>query len=292
MNKDYQTSSSVLPQWMQAFPERGTLPDSARRGRTKRNFILRSLTELNRRLVESLVTEEYSRRTGLLQGWDGRIKLLLVVGVLILIGVSRSIALLLGVWALTLVAMKLSRLPVWSLQKGIWGVIPLITLLVSLPATLNLVNPGVPLLVLHEFSAPVHWLGFDWPSTIYVSKQGSVAALFLFLRVGISLSLGVLLAATTPVARLLRSLRVLGVPVLFVMIMEMSYRYLMLLLGLSIEMFEARNLRTVGDMSLRTKQRQVASSMGALFIKSMDLSGEVYQAMVARAYTGEAVSFD
>lgn len=292
MERVFQPSSPVLPQWMQAPPERGALPGSVLRGKKQRNFILRSLSELNRRLVESMVTEDYSRRGGWLQGWDARAKLLLVVGLLILIGVFRSIALLLGVWALTVVAMKLSRLPVWQLQKGIWGFIPLITLLVSLPATLNLVNPGIPLLVLHQFAAPVHWLGFDWPLSIYVSKQGSVAVLFLVLRVGISLSLGILLAATTPVARLLRSLRVLGVPMLFVMIMEMSYRYLMLLLSLSIEMFEARNLRTVGDMPLRVKQKQVASSIGSLFIKSMDLSGEVYQAMVARAYTGEAVSFE
>ena len=43
-------------------------------------------------------------------------------------------------------------------------------------------------------------------------------------------------------------------------------------------------------MSLRKKQTLVGSALGALFIKSMTLSEEVYLAMTARGYTGEAVA--
>jgi cobalt/nickel transport system permease protein len=117
-----------------------------------------------------------------------------------------------------------------------------------------------------------------------------MAAFYLFLRDGLSLSIGVLLTITTPIASLLKSLRVMGIPAFMIMIIEMSYRYLVLLLNLSIEMFEARNLRTVGSLSLASQRAQVGSSFAALFARSMELADEVYLAMTARGYTGQAVA--
>jgi len=52
-------------------------------------------------------------------------------------------------------------------------------------------------------------------------------------------------------------------------------------------MFEARKMRTVGNLSLRRQQFQVGSSIGTLFAKSMIMAEEVYQAMTARCYTGQ-----
>jgi cobalt/nickel transport system permease protein len=71
------------------------------------------------------------------------------------------------------------------------------------------------------------------------------------------------------------------------MIIEMTYRYLLLLLAISIEMFEARSLRTVGEMSGKWQRAQVGTSVASLFARSMALSEEVFQAMCARCYTGE-----
>ncbi|HBQ85658.1 MAG TPA: cobalt ECF transporter T component CbiQ, partial [Syntrophomonas sp.] len=185
-----------------------------------------------------------------------------------------------------------SGLPVFTLQKRIWGLLPLFSLLVALPGMFNLITDGSPWLVLHQFKQPVVWLGIHFPDSIFITKQGLLAGIFLFLRVGISVSLGVLLTITTPINKLLKSLRIIGVPVMFVMIIEMSYRYLSMLLNISIEMFEARHVRTVGKISPGTQRVQLGSSIAALFARSMAVSEEVYQAMTARCYTGEAVIAD
>jgi cobalt/nickel transport system permease protein len=71
------------------------------------------------------------------------------------------------------------------------------------------------------------------------------------------------------------------------MIMEMTYRYMMVLLSVSIEMFDARSLRTVGNLSSKWQRAQAGSSIAALFAHSVALAEEVYQAMCARCYTGE-----
>ena len=153
----------------------------------------------------------------------------------------------------------------------------------------NWVNDGAPLLMICHFPQPITLLGVHIPPDLYLTRQGVKAASFIFLRVGLSLSMGILLTLTTPSAGLLKSLRNLGMPTLIVMIIEMCYRYLVLLLNLSIEMFEARQLRTVGRLSMASRRAQVGSSIAALFDRSLALADEVYQAMTARGYTGEAV---
>lgn len=258
----------------------------------RHDFLRKSINQMKRALSEELLTERYASRDGLLQSMDARVKLVTALAFIIMTGIIRSIPILLGIWVFTVMLMLLSRLPVFTLQKRIWGLIPLITLCASVPAMFNIIIDGTPLLMIYQAPQPSTWLGIHIPASIYISKQGFSAALFLFLRVGLSMSMGVLLTITTPVTSLLKSLQIMGIPSLVVMIIEMSYRYLVLLLGLSIEMFEARRLRTVGVLSMETKRAQFGSSIAALFSRSMTLADEVYLAMTARGYTGQAVSAD
>lgn len=283
-------SRFALPGWMEedyANPHTKNL-----RFKRRHNFLSKSILQIKRVLEEELRTEHYASCDGILQKIDPRIKMITAVLLIIVTGLIRSIPVLLGLWVFTILLMLVSRLPVINLQKRIWGLIPLITLLVSVPAMFNFFIDGSPLIMVHQFHHPITWLGIHFPASIYISEQGFKAAVFLFLRVGLSISMGVLLTITTPVARLLKSLQVMGLPSLVVMIIEMSYRYLVILLNLSIEMFEARSLRTVGVLSLEAKRAQVGSSIAALFSKSMALADEVYMAMIARGYTGESVSCD
>lgn len=276
-----------LPSWMEMKAD-DIAPVSWGRKRSH-NFLGKSIRTMQRALAESMLSEEYAGRDGWLQRLDPRLKTILAVLLIIVTGLSRSIPLLLVIWSATVLLMVFSKLPVLVLEKRIWGVIPLLTLIVSVPAMFNIIIDGTPLLMVYQNPQPVTWLGIHIPASIYISKQGLMAGLFLFLRVGLSLSVGVLLTITTPVAQLLKSLRVMGIPALMVMIIEMSYRYLVLLLTLSIEMFEARNLRTVGTLSMAAKRAQVGSSIAALFARSVELADEVYLAMTARGYTGQAV---
>lgn len=276
-----------LPDWMQ----QASCEESKKASFVRRtHFLGKSIRHMKQNIAEELVTEHFASQPGVLQQLDGRIKLVSVLMLVIAVGLTRNIMILMGVWLLTLLLMMIARLPVVTMQKRIWGIIPLITLLVSVPAMLNVFIDGEPLIMLYQGAQPSTVLGMDIPASIYISKQGLSAGIILCLRVGISLSMGILLVMTTPAARLFRSLNVLGVPDFMVMILEMSYRYLVLLLCLSIEMFEARQLRTVGNLSLPAKRKQVGSSIAALFAKSMEMTDEVYLAMRARGYIGKAGS--
>ena len=274
-----------IPDWMGT--EQYKEVSSRSKGRSRMGFLRKTLRQLQKGLSSERLNEYYARQDGMLQHIDPRIKLVATISLILLAGLTRKLEILLGLWVLTLLLMHFSRLPVLKMQLSIWAFIPLITLLIAVPGMFNLINDGIPLLVVHRFSEPLYLWGYKLPQSIFISQQGAMAGLYLFLRVGLSLSLGVLLAVTTPVSRLLKSLRMLGIPAMFVMLIEMTYRYLVMLLVLSLEMFEARKMRTVGDLSLRRQQAQVGSSIGTLFAKSMIMAEEVYQAMTARCYTGE-----
>lgn len=276
----------LLPAWMIEKPQFNEITDTTVKG-GKSNYLARTIRNMRAVICEDLQTEQFAQRDGLLQKLKPGLKLIAMLILILGASLSRQITVLLVLWLFTLILMYLSRLPVLILQKRIWCSIPLLTLLFTLPMTLNIFVDGNPLLMLHRSAEASQWLGINWPADLFVSQQGVMAVSFLFLRVGISLSLGLILVMTTPVAEIFKSLRVIKVPALFVMIIEMTYRYLIVLLSISIEMFEARSLRTVGDMPVSWQRAQVGSSIAALFARSMALSEEVYQAMCARCYTGE-----
>lgn len=283
----------MLPAWMKENAQDTSSQREAKAELGKgANFLAKNLRQLRQALLDDALTERYARQGFWLQQLNPQVKLVGAILLILLVALTRSINLFLGLWLVSLVLMWSAHLPLCSLQKRIWGIFPMFTLIAAVPAMFSFFNPGVPLAEIYRSTSPHCWLGLRMPSHIYISQQGAMAALVLFIRVGLSISWGVLLVITTPSARLFKSLRVLRAPLLMVMILEMTYRYLILLIQVSIDMFEARKMRTVGRVSLRTQQWQVGSSIGALFIKSMELSEEVYQAMTARGYTGEAVSLD
>jgi len=274
----------LLPDWMM---EENIESGDAAGKKNKSNFLQKSLRNMRTVICNDRQTEHYARCDGALQKVSPQSKLISMLALILAVSLSRQVLLLLFVWLVILLLMQISRLPVWGLQKRIWGFIPLLTLLFSLPVMLNIFMDGTPLFYIYHSSKSIQLFGISWPEGIFVTKQGFTAASFLFLRVGISLSLGILLVMTTPVADIFKSLRVIRIPELFIMIMEMTYRYMMVLLSVSIEMFDARSLRTVGDLPFKWQRAQTGSSIAALFAHSVALAEEVYQAMCARCYTGE-----
>jgi cobalt/nickel transport system permease protein len=98
------------------------------------------------------------------------------------------------------------------------------------------------------------------------------------------------MALTTPWPALLKALRFFRVPALLVVIFAMATRFIFVLLEIARDAFEARRARHVGHLPLALQRRMAVSSAGMLLAKSMSLSGEVYEAMLARGFRGEAVT--
>jgi cobalt/nickel transport system permease protein len=251
--------------------------------RKKGSYLTKTILGGSKLLQQVMFGEDVAAARGVLQRIDPRVKLLSLIGLLVVAGLSHSMITLAVMYAATLVLAAASALPVGFFIKRVWLFVPIFTGIVVLPATLSVVTPGDMVITLW------HWQGTPQGITV----QGLMAAGRVVARVAVSISLVVLLTLTTPWIRLLAALRSLGVPRIFILIIGMAYRYIFLLLTSVTDMYQAREARTPGTPKHdRSARAFLGASVGTLLGKASQLSEEVHQAMTARGYRGDAKTLE
>jgi cobalt ECF transporter T component CbiQ len=184
---------------------------------------------------------------------------------------------------------SISEIEVKKFIRRVWLVIPLILLIMSIPAMTNIFIPGKPIFYFYR-GLHLNLLFFSLPPDFYLSAQGLLSVVKTVMRVGVSISFGYLLIVTTRWSDLVKGLSVLKVPVLVTAIFNMTYRYIYILSKISLESMEARFLRTVGDISNKKNRNFIANRMSFLFVRSHYISDEIYDSMKCRGYFGKPVS--
>jgi cobalt/nickel transport system permease protein len=115
-----------------------------------------------------------------------------------------------------------------------------------------------------------------------LSPDGLLRFVVVLVRSNIAVATMILLANTTPFAEILRVLRRLRVPALFLTILSLMYRYLYLVIDQAERMERARKSRTVVR---RRGSWQVWSGLVAmLFVRSTERAERIYAAMLARGW--------
>ena len=236
-------------------------------------FWEKTLHHITEGLERAVVAEELAARPGLLQGLDPRAKVLTFLLLMISVAFIHSLPLLAGFALLPLGLSWLSRISPAYFLKRVGLFIPLFTGLIALPALFT--TPGTPLLTI--------WGG------LAITEQGLRTALTLVLRSWDTLSLAVLLVLTTRWSHLLRALRVLLVPRAFVLVLQMTHRYIYIFLHSINSMFLARRSRTLGPRPAGEGRRFLASSMATLLARSHNMSQAVYLAMLSRGFRGDVM---
>jgi cobalt ECF transporter T component CbiQ/cobalamin biosynthesis protein CbiM len=225
-------------------------------------------------IEQAVFTEEHSRKDGMLQHLDPRAKLGMFLVVVLAASLSASLPILLMLYVVLLLAARASRVPFDFFVKRVWIGIPFFAGIVIIPSIFLAPGPRLFDLLL----GPLH-LGLSIAGLAY-------AAVFVA-RVGVSVSVAVLLVLTTPWADVLKSLQSLRIPRVFILILSMSYRYIFLFLHSANGMIEGRKSRTVGRTTGGEQRRWISASMGALMNRSFKMSNDVYAAMLARGFTGQ-----
>jgi cobalt/nickel transport system permease protein len=164
-----------------------------------------------------------------------------------------------------------SRVPFRLLALRVWLPVLLFTGLIALPA------------IFLTRGETLAWM--PWSITL----QGIRTASLLVLRAECAASLLFLLTVTTPWNHLLRALRWLRIPAAVVALLQVSYRYIFVLLETANNMFESRQTRLIGQMEPRIQRRFAAASAAVLLDKALETSSEVHCAMQARGFRGDIV---
>lgn len=120
---------------------------------------------------------------------------------------------------------------------------------------------------------------------IPLSTEGLWAMWNILAKAGVGATSSILLAGATEVPDLLKGLSRLRVPPVFVSIMSFMVRYMELMADSLARMRTAMTARGY-DPRWLWQAKPIASSAGALFVRSYERGERIHAAMVARGYTG------
>jgi cobalt/nickel transport system permease protein len=241
-------------------------------------WLERTIADVAGSIERAVFTEEHARKPGWLQRIDPRAKLGMFVALVLAAGLSNALPVLIGLYLVILLAARASRVPFDFFVRRVWLGIPFFAGVVILPSIFFAPGPRLFDLAL----GPLH---------LAPSIPGLTGAVVFVARVGVSVSLAVLLVLTTPWADVLKSLQALRVPQVFILLLSMTYRYIFLFFRTANGMFEARKSRVVGRTSGNEQRGWITGSMLSLLNRSFKMSNDVYAAMMARGFTGAIRSY-
>ncbi|MFH0918479.1 MAG: cobalt ECF transporter T component CbiQ [Candidatus Omnitrophota bacterium] len=242
------------------------------------NFIERSIIGALTFLKDSMFAEELARQNGFLQSLDPRVKIISFLLFILQVLFAKNILNLFFLYAFCLTLVLISRINLGFFLKRTWIFIPFFSLLIALPAVFS---PG---------QAWLTWriLGIK----VMITHQGLASAGIFILRVAACVSWVVLLNLTTKHFALLKALRVFKIPQIFIMTLGMCYRYVYLFVEIIQNTYLAVKSRLGTGVPYQRGQNIVAWKMASLWERSVALNEEVYKAMLARGYQGEALAWN
>ena len=275
----------MIPDWMKEVNAGSCKCSAASHG--KKGFVGKTIDGIFGFLEESFLSESFSKRHGLLQSLDPRAKLVSILAVIFATSLISNLWVLIFIYVLTLLFSHLSKIEVGFFIKRVWLFIPVFAGIIAVPMIFNVFLPGDPLYRLAYLGPGAHLGPFSLPESIFITKQGTMAAVIFTMRVATCVSAVVLLFLTTPQQVLFKSLRTVGVPKLYVLTLQMTYRYIFLFMELIREMYVAKKARTIKAGGLIDEQKWVGGRIGYTLIRSLSMSEKVHMAMMSRGFNGE-----
>lgn len=275
----------MIPEWMKEAEGFKTVP--APSSRKRKNFVNKTLDGILSFFEETLTSEGFARRPGLLQGLDPRVKLISILTLVVVMTLVQDIRIMAAVYLITLVIAWLSKIEIIFFIKRVWLFIPLFTGVIALPLLFNVFMPGDIVFTLFTPGPGASIGPIALPETIGITSQGIMTAAMFTLRVATCVSTVVLLFLTTPQDALFKSLRSIGVPKIYVLTLDMCYRYIFLFMDIVKSLYTAKKSRTIKSMGTIAEQKWVGGRIGYTLIKTLDMSERVHQAMTSRGFTGD-----
>ncbi len=245
--------------------------------RRRAGFLESTIAGLLNLVEEAVFAETVAQSKGFFQALDARVKLIGLGAFIICAVAIDRLAVLLALFCIAVLLAVLSRIPIRLLAARVWLSVLAFTGAIAFPAL---------------FLVPGERVGQLPVSGWTITHQGVTAALFLVLRAETAATFALTLVLSTPWNSLLRAFRFFHTPVVIVVILESTYRFVFVLLQTTKNMFESRSTRIVGHLEPAEKRRLAAASAGALLDRSLQFSAEVHSAMQARGFRGQAMLLD
>lgn len=243
----------------------------------RHGFLERTLLDLELILDRSWAADAGVAHSGVLQRIDPRVKLVSAAVLIIHAAATQQLRIIAMIIGLVLLLAAWSRLELRAIFR-LWLTVGLLAALLAVPALF--LTPGeTPILTV---PSP------GWS----ITSTGLTVAAKLLLRALASSTTAAVLVLSTRWQAVLKALRRVGMPAVAVVLIGMSYRYIVLFVQTAIELTNARKSRTVGRLPFAERRRLAFSTAGVLLQRAFTLASEVHLAMQARGYRGEVLVLD
>jgi cobalt/nickel transport system permease protein len=136
------------------------------------------------------------------------------------------------------------------------------------------------------------------PWHLAATQAGLVRFVCVVIRSWLSVQMAILLVATTQFPDLMHALYHLRFPRVLVAIISFMYRYLFILTDEAMRLMRAREARSARPVSgksgasLGWRARVAGNMAGQLFLRSYERSDRIYNAMLARGYSGQLLTLN
>ncbi|MFH1632642.1 MAG: cobalt ECF transporter T component CbiQ [Chloroflexota bacterium] len=137
------------------------------------------------------------------------------------------------------------------------------------------------------------------PWHLIATDTGTIRFLSIMIRSWVSVQMAIILTATTPFPDLIHAMRHLRVPDILTAIISFMYRYLFILSDEIVRLLRARDARSARSAgrhksggSLVWRARAAGNMAGQLFLRSYERSERIYNAMLARGYSGTLLTLN
>jgi cobalt/nickel transport system permease protein len=276
----------MIPEWMKEI-DTGPCPSCRVSVGKKKGFVQKTISDIFSFFEECLINDSIAKRDGLLQSFDPRIKLISIFALIFAVAMTHDLRLLVIVYLLTLVFAYLSKVEILFFLKRVWVFIPIFAGVITIPILFNVFMAGDTLITVAVLGPGAHLGPFPLPETLTITKQGTLVALTFVLRVATCVSAAVLLFLTTPRDLIFKSLRTLEIPKVYVLTLDMCYRYIFLFIGMVKDFYMAKKSRSIKALPLMEEQKWVGGRVGYTLMKSLDMSEKVHGAMISRGFNGD-----
>jgi cobalt/nickel transport system permease protein len=259
-------------------------------GVTRTSFLDHGISHIAR-LIETTYVQQYAAiRDGFFQNLDARIKLLFLLFFILIVSMKRSLVpeVMVGGFVFVLAAISRLNLVLFYRKVILFGFF--FGFLIAMPSAINIISGGEVVIPILHLARPYDFWIYHIPGTVGFTRHGLEGVAMLTLRVVNSLSVSFLVVYTTPFAHIIRALKSLKVPDPFLMIITLSYKY-MLIFAQTVEgMYLARKGRTI-EVNAPESRDWVAGRIAFLFRKTRVKCEDVLDGMLARGFSGEVMLY-
>jgi cobalt ECF transporter T component CbiQ len=261
------------------------IPFKPGKGKMKMPFIEGGIHHLAQVIKKGHLQWEFSSQNGLFQKIDPRIKVLFLLFYVMIVSLKRDVLPGLYIGGFIFILVLFSRIRIITFYSRVLFLGFFFGFLIAFPSAFNVITDGEIIGPVIRLSRSLNLWIYHIPAEIGITKEGIYGVIRLTLRVINSLSLSFLVLYTTPLPEIVRALKVLKVPDTFIMIINLSFKYIFIFSKTAEDMHLSKKSRMVREGTHTEAREWIVGRLAFIFRKTRLRYEEVFKAMIGRGFS-------